>query len=173
VGSRTFYLFVFENAIMISLPYFDTSKHVFLSSLFFFGVLGAALQNITLPLPVGTSNHGTPGLLCTPTKWTDLASFYLFNYVAHAATVLTRPGERPIDFAVTVVGSLLFPAMGLYRGIEAILSGALLGGGDLRKAARSGALCMLVRSPEWRPVDEEGVCNTVIKRSDVLIESKS
>ncbi|KAF2878023.1 hypothetical protein BDV95DRAFT_480397, partial [Massariosphaeria phaeospora] len=109
------------------------------------------LKNITLALPEGTSDHGTPGILCTPTKWTDLVSFYILNYVAHAATVLTRPGERSADFAVTVVGCLLLPALGLYRGIEAILSGAVfVKNDDMRKAARSGALCMSVDEPSDR-----------------------
>ncbi|KAF2267442.1 hypothetical protein CC78DRAFT_614174 [Lojkania enalia] len=142
------------------------SRHIFLSSLFVYAVLGAALQNITLPLPVGTSNHGTPGLLCTPTKWTDIISFYLFNYVAHAATVITQPGERSFDFAATVVGVLLFPALGLYRGIDAILSGAIRKGGDLRKAERSGALCMLVRDQNWRPVGGDRVSNAVINSGE-------
>lgn len=137
---------------------------------------GVALQNITLALPPGTSDHGTPGLLCTPTKWTDLVTFYLFNYVAHAATVLPLPGERSIDFAATVIGSLLFPSMGLYRGVEAILSGVVFCGwnwkrghkgcGDehLTKAAKSGALCMLIRSREWRPADGEEIDNAVLRR---------
>ncbi|KAF2676641.1 hypothetical protein K458DRAFT_321640, partial [Lentithecium fluviatile CBS 122367] len=123
------------------------------------------LQNITLPLPVGTSNHGTPGLLCTPTKWTDIALFFLFNYVAHAATVLTRPGERSDDSVVSVIGCLLFPVMGLYRGIEAIFSGAVfVKKDDLRKAARSGALCMVVRGNDWRPVGGEEVGGAVFRR---------
>lgn len=123
------------------------------------------LQNITLPLPVGTSNHGTPGLLCTPTKWTDIILFYLFNYVAHAATVLARPGERSDDFVVSVIGSLLFPALGLYRGIEAILSRAVFVKNDeLKKAARSGALCIVVRGKDWRPVDGDKVNNVVLRR---------
>ncbi|KAF2011906.1 hypothetical protein BU24DRAFT_352709, partial [Aaosphaeria arxii CBS 175.79] len=112
-----------------------------------------ALQNITLPLPTGTTNHNTPGLICTPTEWTDLAGFYLFNYVAHAATVLTRPGERSLDFGATVLGSLLSPALGLYRGIEAIFSGAVFSKDHLRKAAKSSTLCCVVRSSEWRPMD--------------------
>jgi hypothetical protein len=122
------------------------------------------LQNITLPLPVGTSDHGTPGLLCTPTKWTDVALFFLLNYIAHAATVLTQPGERSNDYVVSVIGCLLFPVLGLYRGIEAIFSGAVLvKKDDLRKAARSGALCMVVRGNDWRPVDGEEVRNAMFK----------
>ncbi|PSN64547.1 hypothetical protein BS50DRAFT_528888 [Corynespora cassiicola Philippines] len=117
-------------------------------------VFAWALHNVTLPLPQGTTNHGMPGLLCTPTQWSDTAAFYLLNYVAHAATVLVRPGERSADFVASVIGSLLFPALGLYRGIEAILSGAILvRGDDLRKAAKSGALCMVVRGADWRPAD--------------------
>jgi hypothetical protein len=122
------------------------------------------LRNITLPLPVGTSNHGTPGLLCTPTKWTDVALFFLLNYVAHAATVLTQPGERSDDYIVSVVGCLMFPVLGLYRGIEAIFSGAVfVKKDDLRKAARSGALCMVVRGNDWRPVHGEEVENAMFR----------
>jgi hypothetical protein len=129
-------------------------------------VTASPLQNITLPLPAGTSNHGTPGLLCTPTKWTDIALFFLFNYVAHAATVLTRPGERSDDSIASVVGCLLFPVLGLYRGLEAIFSGAVfVKNDDLRKAARSGALCMVVRGNDWRPVDGDAMGNAVFKRA--------
>ncbi|KAK7187270.1 hypothetical protein DPSP01_011319 [Paraphaeosphaeria sporulosa] len=131
------------------------------------------LENITLPLPIGTSNHGTPGLLCTPTKWTDVVLFYLFNYVAHAATVLTRPGERSDDFMVSVIGSLLFPALGLYRGIEAILSrAAFVRHDNLRKAARSGALCLVVRGKDWRPHYGDEVTNAMFRRAKKKLVSK-
>ena len=122
------------------------------------------LQNITLPLPLGTSNHETPGLLCTPTQPLDLLLFYLLNYVAHATTVLIRPGERGDDYFVSVIGSLLFPALGLYRGIEAILSGAIwVRNDDLRKAAKSGALCIVVRGADWRPVNGEALTHTIYR----------
>ncbi|KAF2199505.1 hypothetical protein GQ43DRAFT_420114, partial [Delitschia confertaspora ATCC 74209] len=137
-----------------------------LSVLFPYVVVATVLRNTTLPLPPGTSNHGTKGLLCTPAKWTDIASFYLLNYISHAATVLTKPGETTPDFAVTVVGSLLFPFIGLYRGISAVMSGAIFSKCDLSAAARSGALCMLVRTPVWRPVDGDEIENAVL-RGDV------
>ncbi|KAF1979556.1 hypothetical protein BU23DRAFT_445717, partial [Bimuria novae-zelandiae CBS 107.79] len=133
---------------------FTITQHLVQLCAFAYTVSALPLQNITLPLPLGTSNHGTPGLLCTPTKWTDVALFYLFNYVAHAATVLTRPGERSDDFIASVIGSLLFPALGLYRGIEAILCGAVLvRNDDLRKAARSGALCISCTTREGDNVE--------------------
>lgn len=130
-------------------------------------VTALVLHNITIALPAGSSDHGTPGLLCTPTKAVDLLIFYLLNYVAHAATVLPRPGERADDYFVSVIGSLLFPTLGMYRGIDAILSGAVwVRNGDLRKAARSGALCLVVRGADWRPVDGERFSNVILKRGE-------
>ncbi|KAH7075014.1 hypothetical protein FB567DRAFT_182368 [Paraphoma chrysanthemicola] len=128
-------------------------------------VKAVVLQNYTIALPVGSSDHGQPGLLCTPTKPIDLLTFFLLNYLAHAATVLTKPGERADDFFVSVVGSLLFPALGLYRGIEAILCGAVfVRGDDLRKAAKSSALCLVVRGADWRPRGGECVKDAILKR---------
>jgi len=133
--------------------------------------LALPLQDITLPLPIGTSNHGTPGLLCTPTRWSDVIFFYLFNYVAHAATVLTRPGERSDDFTASVIGSLMFPALGLYRGIEAIFCGAVfVRNDDLKKAARSGALCMVVRGKDWFPVDGDEVRDAIFREGQDVQE---
>jgi len=149
--------------------YRDNMVSMWMSPLFVLAHTTTAipLQNITLPLPAGTSNHGTPGLLCTPTRWTDIVLFFLFNYVAHAATVLTRPGERPVDSIVSIAACLLFPVLGLYRGIEAIFSGAIfVKKDDLRKAARSGALCMVVRGNDWRPVDGDEVGNAVFRREN-------
>ncbi|KAF2029984.1 hypothetical protein EK21DRAFT_41639, partial [Setomelanomma holmii] len=121
--------------------------------------------NYTIALPTGSSGHGQPGLLCTPAKAIDLLTFYLLNYVAHAATVLTKPGERADDYFASVIGSWLFPALGLYRGIEAILCGAVLvRNDDLRKAARSGAPCMVVRAADWRPGAGECIVKAILKR---------
>ncbi|KAF2821613.1 hypothetical protein CC86DRAFT_242190, partial [Ophiobolus disseminans] len=121
--------------------------------------------NYTIALPIGSSDHGQPGLLCTPTKPLDILTFFLLNYVAHAATVLTRPGERVDDYLVNVIGSLLFPSLGLYRGIEAILCGAIfVRSDDLRKAAKSGALCVVVRGADWRPRNGDLPSNVILKR---------
>ncbi|KAH8726398.1 hypothetical protein GQ44DRAFT_161546 [Phaeosphaeriaceae sp. PMI808] len=135
-------------------------------------ITAAVLQNYTIALPKGSSDHGEPGLLCTPAKAVDLLTFYLLNYVAHAATVLTRPGERADDYLVTVIGSLLFPSLGLYRGVEAILCGAVFTKNDnLRKAARSGALCIVVRGADWRPENGESVSNVILKRASTALEN--
>jgi hypothetical protein len=74
------------------------------------------LKNITLTVPDGTSTDGDPNLLCTPTRWTDIIIFFLGNYVAHAATAITLPGERWEVAALTAIGALLFPTSGVFRG---------------------------------------------------------
>jgi len=52
------------------------------------------LENITVTVPVGTNNHRDPHLLCTLSTWTDIASFFLANYMAHAATIRSVPGNQ-------------------------------------------------------------------------------
>ncbi|CZR56266.1 uncharacterized protein PAC_06154 [Phialocephala subalpina] len=128
------------------------------------GVIGLPLlQNITIPLPNGTSNHGTPGLLCTPTRWTDIVIFYLANYAAHAVTTRSLPGEGNSSVAMTVVIALFFPAAGAFRGILGIVSLAIFRSNDLEKAARAGALCMVIRTPEWKPQDRDKLHNTILR----------
>jgi hypothetical protein len=121
--------------------------------------VAAPLQNITIPLPPGSSDHGAPGLICVPTKWTDIVVFFLANYAAHAATTRSVPGERTGKFIVAVVGALLFPASGTFRGILAVLTFAKSGKSSLEIAARAGALCMVVRGPDWSPLDGDTVPN--------------
>src|SRR2546429_9111725 len=67
------------------------------------------LKNITITAPDGTSNHGDPRLLCTPTRWSDIMIFFLGNYVAHAATVKPLPGEPTLHLLFNQLFALLFP----------------------------------------------------------------
>ena len=101
-------------------------------------------SNVTLP--AGVSDHGSPDLLCLPTKWTDIVIFFLGNYVAHAATVRTAPGISIIENIRRVIGALLFPVSGIIRGFDGIISLANFAPTDLQKAARAGALCKVVRT---------------------------
>ncbi|KAJ7048909.1 hypothetical protein C8F01DRAFT_1003666, partial [Mycena amicta] len=67
------------------------------------------------------------------------------NYIAHAATTLSYPGEEFGDYVQTIVIALLFPTAGVVRGLDAIFRCAILGTSDLMCASRAGALCMLIR----------------------------
>src|SRR2546423_328016 len=64
------------------------------------------LENITITVPNGTTDHGDPHLLCLPAKWSDIALFFFGNYLAHAATVKSLPGEP----ALSVEGPRLPPS---------------------------------------------------------------
>jgi hypothetical protein len=104
--------------------------------------------NGNITLPAGTTSHGTPGLLCLPTKWTDVVVFFLGNYVAHAATIRLEPGTSTVDTVLFVVRALLIPVSGVNGGIRGILSLAKFGKTDLQIAARAGALCQVIRTDE-------------------------
>ena len=121
-------------------------------------------QNFTIEVPYGTTSHGEPNSLCTPATWIDIASFLLFNYVAHGATVVSYPGEPAFDTFLSVVAAILFPTFGVIRALNFIIRHPLLTAkNDLEVATRSGALCMLVRSPSWKPQKGDNIRNALIE----------
>jgi hypothetical protein len=110
-----------------------------------------ATMNLTVTVPAGSSNHGLANYICTPTQWYDFIIFFGANFFAHAATIRTIPGEKSSDIALTVTLALLFPFSGISRGVEAIARHASWPPCDeLTRAARSGALCTVVRGREWK-----------------------
>ena len=118
-------------------------------------------ENITITVPKGSRLQGSDlHVLCTPSKWTDVAKFLLANYVAHAATVKSLPGESFTSILKSIFCSLVFPVSGIRRGVNAIYQRAVLAKTPLEAAAKAGALCMVVRTREWRP--ERGDVGTVI-----------
>jgi hypothetical protein len=65
--------------------------------------------------------------------------------------VSTR-GEKLIDAAHIIFSALIYPYSGVIRGIEAIIRRAAYHqGNELQRAARAGALCVVVRSELWTP----------------------
>ena len=121
-------------------------------------------QNITIEVPNGTTNHGEPNSFCTPATWVDIASFLLFNYFAHGATVISYPGEQAGDTFYAVVSAVIAPTFGVIRALNFIIRHPLLTAkNDLEVAARSGALCMLVRSSTWQPQKGDNIRNALIQ----------
>ena len=109
-------------------------------------------ENITITVPQGTRLQGSDlQILCTPSTWTDVAKFLLVNYVAHAATLKSLPGESTLSVLKNSVCSLLFPISGVRRGVNAIYQRAIFAKTPLEAAAKAGALCMVVRTLEWKP----------------------
>ena len=118
-----------------------------------------SMTNVTLP--AGATNHGDPGLICTPATWFTVASFILANYFAHAATTQLFPGETLYEKVLAFFTSLLFPASGVFRGLNSIARGIMVVASyresELRQATVAGALCMVIRTQEWSPAPPPGL----------------
>ncbi|KAA6412614.1 MAG: hypothetical protein FRX48_03606 [Lasallia pustulata] len=126
---------------------------VFLSLISIATAANAPTQNITIEVPAGTTNHGNLHLLCLPTKPQDILVFFAANYCAHAATVKVYPGEAAVEVAITVINAILFPTSGIVRGLHSMMRHAVFVRDSLQRAARAGALCMVVRAEDWEPED--------------------
>jgi len=109
------------------------------------------MRNITISVPEGSSNHGDPKLLCTPIKWYQILIFFAVNYLSHAATVKSRPGQQWRSVAGDVVAALFLPHSGVMRAVETYWRWSWPGDDDLLKAARAGALCTVIRNDDWVP----------------------
>ncbi|KAK0509327.1 hypothetical protein JMJ35_008698 [Cladonia borealis] len=108
-------------------------------------------------------SYGSPSLLCTPTRWTDVAIFFLANYVAHAATIKSLPGEPTLATLLVHIAALMFPLSGILRGVRAIRQFAILSDTPLRTAAKAEALCVVIRTSEWLPQRGDIVCVSKIQ----------
>jgi len=118
-------------------------------------------SNSTNTLPPGAFTHGNPNLICVQAKWSDVFIFLLGNYVAHAATVVSSPGQSTATTVVSIIFALLSPARGFHLGIRTLFRLAFLGRTDLTKAARAGALVKVVRKADYaRNGAEFSIANT-------------
>ncbi|TGO20014.1 hypothetical protein BTUL_0001g00210 [Botrytis tulipae] len=115
------------------------------------------LTNITIKVPNSTTQHGNDHILCLPITrdyWPSVAAVIIFfatNYLAHAATVKSSPGDDTLLQGCNALLALFFPMSGLLRALNAIVRLPILARNELEKACRAGALCMVVRAPHWRP----------------------
>ncbi len=102
-------------------------------------------MDFTVTVPEGTTNHGNPHLICTPPQLCDYVLFYFANYFAHAATIISYPGQSRNQTVVAVVLALLLPTSGVARAIGAIRGHVgTIRGDELKRAHSAGALCMVV-----------------------------
>jgi hypothetical protein len=121
-------------------------KTFIISSFLTAQVASAFVLNITVP--DGTVYKPKYDLLCFKAKTSDVFIFLAANYLAHAATVKSFPGEDSNASIVSLLQALLYPASGIVRGFDAIFRHAMFTEHALRRAAQAGALCMYIRSPE-------------------------
>lgn len=126
--------------------------------LFFFVIqcYGEALAQPASSLSNSTSasnitEAGGTQLYCEKTTWYDVCWFFFTNYLLHALSVRSLPGENAYSSTVFKLCCLLVPYTGVRRGLSLISRASSLTRDDLQAAARAGALCMVVRKPDWRP----------------------
>ncbi|KAL8949949.1 MAG: hypothetical protein Q9222_003981 [Ikaeria aurantiellina] len=90
---------------------------------------------------------------CQPTHWYDILWFFFANFLLHALSVRSLPGENAFSSTVFKFCCLLIPYTGVRRGLCLIYRAGNLANNDLQAAARANALCMVIRAPDWRPRD--------------------
>ena len=103
-------------------------------------------------------------MVCSATNWYDIVWFYFANYILHALSVRSLPGENLFTSIVFKFACLIVPYTGIRRGLCLISRAANLTVSDLQSAARANALCMVVRTNEWRPMDGEEIEGCSIER---------
>jgi hypothetical protein len=106
--------------------------------------------------PPGTKNHGDPNLLCVEPQWTDYVIFFATNYFAHAATLISHPGESSLETVTATANALFIPGSGALRAFRYLVlyaSHLIIGGGrhtsPLEQAQRAGALVMVISEKTW------------------------
>lgn len=108
-------------------------------------------RDTTITIPDGVTYHPESQDICTQASWTDVASFFLGNYLSHVATVVKTPGEPLHITAANMFFVLLFPCLGAGRGIHMIFRRASFDKEPLQQALKSQALVMVVRDVKWQP----------------------
>ena len=106
--------------------------------------------------------HGEE-VYCSPAHWYDVVWFYFTNYLLHALSVRSLPGENAIQSTVFKFCCLLVPYTGVRRGLCLVSRASNLAANDLQAAARATALCMVVRLPDWRPKEGDSIPDCYIE----------
>ena len=94
---------------------------------------------------------------CERTTWYSVCWFLFSNYVLHALSVRALPGENTYSTTAFKLCCLLIPYTGLRRGLCLISRASNFAGSDLQCAARANALCMVIRTADWRPRDGDTI----------------
>src|SRR5438034_983347 len=102
--------------------------------------------------PAEWINHGDKDLICIPAKWTAVLLFYFANFLAHCATVKPYPAETIWEIALAMILALFLPSSGITRAMDSIIRCPRFRKmNKLERAAKAGALCMVVRTQFWEP----------------------
>lgn len=118
----------------------------------------APLPSSPYPLTPRAQITVNPGdTYCRPAEWNDILLFFFLNYVTHAFTLKSYPGDGlvyslPLNFL-----AMLFPYAGVLKAWDSIRIVQLGQKSDLGRAKTAGALCVVARDDDWRPEGGERV----------------
>lgn len=96
------------------------------------------------------------GLYCRKANPQDIILYFLLNYVTHAFTLKSFPGDGAIYSVSLSLLSLLFPYAGILKAWDSIRSGTIRSKPDLERAREAGALAIVGRDYGWKPKSEGG-----------------
>ncbi|KAG9558563.1 hypothetical protein KCU77_g4044, partial [Aureobasidium melanogenum] len=120
------------------------------------------LTNITILVPNGTTQHSNEKILCLPITskyWPSISAvvvFFAANFLAHAVTVKSSPGDATCVQACNAFLALMFPMSGLLRALNAILRFSRAAQTGLDKAyLRVGVVHRLQEEDDTRPIDAD------------------
>lgn len=114
-----------------------------------------SIANLTSDVPTGELHDGGHVLCIHGPAWKTALSIVVFmstNYIAHAATVKSSPGDGLSASICNMILALFFPMSGFMRAMNTIARHRRWGGSDVENACRAGALCMVVRKSGWKPI---------------------
>lgn len=125
------------------------------------GFLSSALIVEAKPTPstnaTVTVDENDSRLYCEKTNRYDICWFAFSNYALHALSVRSLPGENTYSTTAFKLCCLLIPYTGLRRGLCLLSRASNFAENDLQCAARANALCMIIRTAEWRPRDGDTI----------------
>lgn len=119
-----------------------------------------------LPIPLNAA------VVCVPSQWRDIVTFFFANYLAHAATVPAQPGTKVMESFLQSILALLLPFAGLGRSVAKIVNHLHQDKDDVQRAILQGAVVVVARSKDWEPpsTHEELVYVDLPKNFDTLTE---
>ena len=121
--------------------------------------MGLPKHNITVTVPDGFSNHGNDDLFCLPATWYQVVIFFVINYGSHAVTIRSRPGQTYYHAARDIMHALICPFSGVRRAIDSFGRSSWPSENNFIKAARAGALCIVVRNNEWQAARDSHIAD--------------
>lgn len=125
----------------------------------------AGMSDADCPVNIpGYTHHGNCNLLCAPASWVNILAFFVGNYIAHAASITSFPGESIAATALTALTALLFPSGGVVKALQMISTLALLAPTPLEQAARAGALCTVVKLSELKQPSRRALLTDIFKK---------